>query len=71
MNDLSSQCVDQRIIFTFRISDDNVILRNKESIGDLSFGSKGFTGSRSTKDQAIRIFQFLAVHHDHVVAECI
>ena len=63
--------MDQWIILTLRISDDNVILRDKESVGDLSFCCKGFTGSRRTKNQSIRVFQLFTIHHDHVVAECI
>ena len=34
-------------------------LSNKESVGDFSFCCKGFTGSRRTKDQSIRVFQLL------------
>ena len=69
MDNLPSKCVDKGIVFSFRISDNNVILRDKKSIGNFPFGRKRFSGTGRTKNQSVRIFQFLPVHHDHVVGK--
>ena len=57
----------QRGVLCFRITDDNVVVRHQESIGDLTLGTEGFTGTRCAQDQAVRVFQKLPVHHDQVV----
>ena len=66
---LPAERMDQRIIFTLRVADDHVILRDEEDIADLTLGGEGFTGTRRTQDQAVGVLQFLPVHHDHVVGE--
>ena len=67
MDDLPSQCVYQRIIFTLRIANDNVVLRYKIRIGNLTLCGERLTGTRRTKDQAIQVLELLTVYHNHVV----
>ena len=40
-----------------------------KNIGNFTFCRKGLTSSRSTHDQAIRVFQFLPVSHNQVVRQ--
>ena len=55
--------------FSLRITHDNVISRREKRIGDLPFGCKGFAAARRTQNQAVGVFQPLAVHHDKVVRQ--
>ena len=66
---LSAQGMDKRIILTFRVTDDHVILRNKKDIADLPLCGEGFTGARCTEDQAVRVLELFPVDHDHVVGK--
>ena len=61
----------QRIIFTFRIADDDVIICQQESVGDLTLRGEGFTAARGAQYQAVGILQLLPIHHDQVVAQCV
>ena len=69
MDHLPAQRMHQRVILAFRIAYDHVILCNKEDIGDLTLGREGFTGTRGSEDQSVRVLQLLPVHHDHVVGK--
>ena len=69
VDDLPAQGVDQGIVFSFGITDDHVVFGDKEDIADLAFCGEGFTGAGRAEDQAVGVFEFLAVHHDHVVGE--
>ena len=54
---------------TFRVTDDDIIVRHEERITDLTLCAEGFTGTGSAQNQAIRVFQLFAVHHDEVVGK--
>ena len=69
--DLTAEALHQRGIFTFGVTNDDVILGDQESIGDFSLRTKGLTGTRGTKDQAVRVLQFLPVHHNQIIGQCI
>jgi len=69
LNDLPAETFNQWTVLRLRIRDDHIIIRYKECICDLPFGSKRFAGTRCAKDQAIRVFQLLPVYHDQVVGK--
>ena len=48
MDNLTAKGIDKRIILSFRISDDNIVLRSKKGIGDLPFSREGFSGTGCT-----------------------
>ena len=58
MDHLSAQGVNQRIVFSFRVSDNDIILSNKKRVGDLSFGSKGFTDPGVPRIRPFGFFSF-------------
>ena len=51
----------------FRVADDNIVVRNEESVCHFPFRGKGFTASRRPQDKPIRVFKLLAVAEYHVV----
>ena len=63
--------MNQREIFPFRVSDDNVVLRHEERIGDFPLCREGFAGTGCAENQAVGILQLFAVHHDDVVGQSI
>ena len=69
VNHLSPQCMDQRIVLTFRIAYNHIILSHEEDITDLTLGGERFTGTRCAQNQTIGVLQLLPIHHDHIVAE--
>ena len=69
VDDLTAKRMHKGIVFTFRIADNHIILCHKEDIADLPLRREGFTGTRGTQDQSVRILEFLSVHHDHVVGK--
>ena len=58
------ELVNQGGIFCLGIADDNIIIRYQKSIGDFTFCTEGLTGTGSTKNQSVRVFEFLPVHHN-------
>lgn len=56
MDHLSAQGIDKRIIFPFRISDNDVVLSDKKSIRNLPLCREGFSGARCPKNQSVRSF---------------
>ena len=68
-NNLSIECPDYGKILAFWITDNNIVLCHDKNIGNFTFCRKGLTSSRSTHDQAIRVFQFLPVSHNQVVRQ--
>ena len=68
---LAAQRMDERVVLAFRVAYDHVVPGDKENIGDLPLCGEGFAGAGRTEDQAVRVFELLAVHHDHVVGKSI
>ena len=54
---------------TFRVTDDDIIVRHEERITDLTLCAEGFTGTGSAQNQTVRVLQLLPVHHDKVVGQ--
>ena len=63
------QTLHQRGIFRFRIQDFHLVGSQQEAVGDLALGAEGLAGTRRTENQAVGVFQQLAVHHDKVVGQ--
>jgi len=70
-DDLTFQPVHQRRVFAFGIIDNNIIVRHQKRIGNFTLCRETFTGAGSTQNQAIRVFQLLAIHHNQVVGQSI
>ena len=64
---LSAERVDQREILALGIADDDVIIGQQNDVADLTLCRERFSGARCAQNQAIGIFQFLAIHHDQVM----
>ena len=64
---LSAERVDQREILALGIADDDVIIGQQNDVADLTLCRERFAGARCAQNQAIGIFQFLAIHHDQVM----
>ena len=54
---------------TFRVTDDDIIVRHQKSVCNLTLCRETFAASRSAQNQAIRVLQLLPVHHDQVVGQ--
>ena len=70
-DDLTFQPVHQRRVFAFGIIDNNIIVRHQKRIGNLTFCRETFARAGSAQNQAIRVFQLLAIHHNQVVGQSI
>ena len=70
-DDLPMQPLDQRTVLRFGVADDNVIVGDEKDVGDLALGCKGFAAAGCTKNQTIRVFEELSVHHDKIVGKCV
>ena len=68
-DDLTAELLHEGEILGFGVADDDVILRDEESIGHFSLGGEGLTGTGRTQDQSVGVFEPLAVNHDHVVGQ--
>ena len=55
MNDLAVEALHESRVLRFRIADDHIVIRHQEGVGDLTLGAEGFTGTRGTEDQAVRV----------------
>ena len=55
----------------FRIANDDIIICDQEGVGNLTLGAEGFAGTGRAQNQAVRVFELLAVHHDEVVGESV
>ena len=71
VDDLALQLLHQGGVLCFRITDDHIIIRHQESIGDLTLGTERLTGTGGSEDQAVRVLQGFAVHHDEVVGKSV
>ena len=54
---------------TFRVADDNIIVRHEERVADFTLCTEGLAGAGSAQNQAVGIFQFFAVHHDKIAGQ--
>ena len=68
-DDLPLQTIHQRRILSLRIIDNNIIVRHQKRIGNLTLCRETFARTGSAQNQAIRVFQLFAVHHDKVVGQ--
>ena len=53
----------------FRVADDNIIVRHQKCVGDLTLCRETFARTGSAQNQAVGVFQLLAVHHNKVVGQ--
>ena len=67
MDDLPMQTLHQRGIFCLRVTDDNIVIRDKKSVANLTLSTERLAGTGCAQNQAVGIFQFFAVNHDKVV----
>ena len=68
---LTIELVNQCGVLSFGVTDDNVVIRNQERIGDLSLCGEGLTGTRGAKDKPVGVLQLLSVHHNQVIGESV
>ena len=61
--------IDQRVILTFRVADDHIIVSEEDHVGDLTLRGEGFTGTGRTKDQTVGVLQPFPVYHDQIVGQ--
>lgn len=71
VNDLAFQLLHKSRVLSLRITDDHIVVRHQKRIGDLALGTEGLTGTGSSEDQAIRVFQGLPIHHDQIVGKSV
>ena len=69
LNDLPMQAFHQGRVLRLRVTDDDIIGCEKKTVGDLTLGAEGLAGTRGAEDQAVGVFEQLAVHHDEVVGQ--
>ena len=55
--------------FAFGIIDNNIIICHQKGVGNFTFCRETFARAGSAQNQAIRVFQLFAVHHDEVVGK--
>ena len=65
-DDLSVQTLYQRRVLGLRVADDNVVGGQQETVGNLSFCRKTLAGTGCAENQAVRVLQQLAVHHNEI-----
>ena len=66
---LSAQADHQRGIFVLRVTNQNIIIRHQEHIGNLAFCREGLTTARCAEYQTVGVLQEFSVHHNEVVGE--
>ena len=66
-NNLSLHLIDQRIIFPLRVTNDNIVISDKECVCHFPLCRKRFTRTGCSENQSIGIFELFAVNHNHVV----
>ena len=69
LDDLPVQALHQRRVLGLRVADDDIIRSQQEAVGDLALGAERFAAARRAQNQAIGVFQQLAVHHNQVVGQ--
>ena len=68
-DDLPFHAVSQGRILCLRITDNQVVIRHQKGIGNLSLCRERLAGTGCPENQAVRVFQFLPVHHNQVVGQ--
>ena len=68
-NDLPLKFLHQCRVLGFRIAHDYIVIRHQERIGDFSLGREGFTGTGSTQNQPVGVFELFPVNHNQVVGQ--
>ena len=63
------QALNQRAVLGFGITDNDVIVSDKEYVGDFAFRGKGFTAAGGAENQTVRVFKPLPIHHDKVIGQ--
>ena len=53
----------------FRVADDDIIIGNKEHIGNFTLRCEAFAGTGRTKNQTVGVLQELSVHHDQIIGQ--
>src|SRR5699024_6769387 len=66
---LPVQALHQRRVLGLRVADNDIIRSQQEAVGDLALGRKALAGTGRTQNQAVGVFQQLAVHHDEVIGQ--
>ena len=51
------------------IAHDDIVVGGEESVGDFPLGCEGFSAAGRAENQAVRVFELLAVYHNQVVRE--
>ena len=57
--------------FAFGIIDNNIIICHQKGVGNFTFCRETFARAGSAQNQAIRVFQLFAIHHNQVVGQSI
>ena len=70
-NDLPLKFLHQCRVLGFRIAHNYIVIRHQERIGDFSLGREGFTGTGSTQNQPVGVFELFPVNHNQVVGQSI
>ena len=65
------QTFHQRGVLGLRVTDDDIITGEQETVGNLALGRKTFAGAGCAQNQAVGVLQQLAVHHDEVVGKSV
>src|SRR5574344_1252632 len=71
LDDLPLQTLHQWAVLRFRVADDNIVIGDKEHVGDLTLCGEGFAGTGRAENQTVGVFQELAVYHDKIVGKSV
>ena len=63
------QAFYQGRILCLGIAHDDIVVCGEEGIGDFTLGCERFPAAGRAQNQAVGVFEPLAVHHDEVVGE--
>ena len=63
------QTLHQRSVLCLRVADDNIIVRHKERVADLTLCAEGLAGTGSAQNQTVGVLQLFAVNHNQVVGQ--
>ena len=55
--------------FCLRVADNDVVVCGEKCVGDFPLGCERFPAAGRAQNQAVGVFELLAVHHDEVVGE--
>ena len=69
LDDLPMQAFHQGCVLCLRVTNDDIIGCEQKTVGDLTLGAEGLAGTGGAENQAVGVFQQLAVHHDEVAGQ--